>query len=181
VPDEESARFVIGLGPGPAARHVAPALAPEHYPALSAAYRRHYLARESEVCLFDGVRELLSELSSRGFLLAVATGKSRAGLDHALARSGLTGVFDATRCADEDFPKPHPAMLLRLIDELQCSPQRTLMIGDTTHDIELARNAGTDALAVAWGAHDAASLQAFGPLDMLRSIAELREWFLARG
>jgi phosphoglycolate phosphatase len=176
VPDDDTARYVIGLGIVHAARHTAPALPPEAYPLLSAAYRKHYLAREDEVCLFDGVRELLSELVARGFLLGIATGKSRAGLDEALARCGLESVFDATRCADEDFPKPNPAMLQRLMSDLQSSPDRTLMIGDTTHDIELARNAGAGALAVSYGAHEAAALKFSGPMGMVGSIAELREW-----
>jgi phosphoglycolate phosphatase len=181
VPDDVTARYVIGLGPGSAARHAAPGLAPEAYPALSAAYRKHYLARESEVSLFDGTREMLSELALQGYLLAIATGKSRAGLDQALARSGLTGFFDGTRCADEDFPKPHPAMLQTLMSKLQSAPDRTLMIGDTTHDVELARNAGAHALAVSYGAHDPALLLSCGPLETVHSIAELRQWLRMRG
>jgi phosphoglycolate phosphatase len=181
VPDEATARYVIGLGLDGAARHAAPGLAPEDYPMLSAAYRKYYMARECDVSLFAGARELLLELAERGYALAIATGKSRVGLDQALCRSGVAGFFNATRCADEDAPKPHPAMLRTLMSTLRSSPDRTLMIGDTTHDVELARNAGVDVLAVSYGAHDAAALVACGPLGMLSSIAELRDWLRMRG
>ena len=176
MPDDVTARYVIGLGLAGAARHAVPELEPAEYPRLSEAYRTHLLRRQHEVLLFDGVPELLHELSAQSYLLAIATGKSRAGLNEALARSGLTNLFNATRCADEDQPKPHPAMLQRLMSDLVQLPDRTLMIGDTTHDVELARNAGTDALAVSYGAHDAASLACCGCLDTLHSVADLRAW-----
>ena len=105
-PGEDAARYVIGLGFASAVQHVAPRLDPAAYPAFSAAYRRHYMAGESRLVLFNGVRELLDELDQQGYRLAIATGKSRGGLEHALMQSGLHGVFHATRCADEGLPKP---------------------------------------------------------------------------
>jgi phosphoglycolate phosphatase len=180
-PGEDAARYVIGLGFASAVRHVAPGLAPAAYPAFSAAYRRHYLAGEPAVPLFDGVREMLAALELAGYLIAVATGKSRAGLDHAMARSGMAGVFHATRCADEGQPKPHPDMLLNLMAFLTAEPGRTLMIGDTSHDLELARNAGARALAVGYGAHSAADLAAHAPLSIVGSIAALRAWLAVHG
>jgi phosphoglycolate phosphatase len=176
VPSESDARFVIGLGLADTLRHVAPGLPASRQPDLVARYRYHYLAQDSVIPLFAGARELLAELDTAGFLLGVATGKSRAGLDRALAQQGIGRLFAATRCADEGFPKPHPDMLLRLMDGVGASPAETLMIGDTTHDLELARNAGVAALAVAYGAHEAEDLIEREPLAMLHSIAELRAW-----
>jgi phosphoglycolate phosphatase len=176
VPDEACARHVIGLGLVDALRHVAPTLPQERYQELARHYRDCYVARESEIPLFDGVRQMLDELATAGFLLAVATGKGRAGLQRALALHGVAHHFFATRCADEGFPKPHPDMLLHLMERASVDPGATLMIGDTSHDLELARNAGAAALAVAWGAHPAEGLGQFGALATVHSIAELRRW-----
>ena len=176
IPDDAAARYVIGLGFAHAVRHVAPALDPAKYPAFSAAYRSHYFAAEADIALFDGARELLHELDADGYKLAVATGKSRSGLDHALSRSGLHAVFHATRCADEGLPKPHPDMLYNLMRLLATEPDRTLMIGDTSHDLEMARSAGTRAVAVSYGAHSGQALTAHQPLAVVDSIAALRDW-----
>lgn len=176
APAEADARFVIGLGLGDALRHVAPGLPVADYPRLSERYRYHYLARDPEIPLFAGAREMLDELDARGFLLAIATGKSRVGLTRALQQHGLADRFVASRCADEGFPKPHPDMLLTLMDRCGVAPGETLMIGDTTHDLELARNAGARALAVTYGAHTPAGLASLAPLATLASIAELRAW-----
>jgi phosphoglycolate phosphatase len=178
-PDDDSARFVIGLGLTDALRHVAPGLAATDYPRLSERYRHHYLARDPEIPLFPGAREMLDELDARGFLLAIATGKSRVGLTRSLQQQGLAHRFVATRCADEGLPKPHPDMLLALMDRCGVAPQDTLMIGDTTHDLELARNAGASAVAVAYGAHPMAGLADLAPLATVSSIAELAAWFRA--
>jgi len=126
--------------------------------------------------LFAGIREMLDELDGRGFFLAVATGKTRIGLARALAQHGIADRFAALRCADEGFPKPHPDMLLALMGRLGVEPAETLMIGDTTHDLELARNAGVSALAVTYGAHPSAGLMAMEPLWTAHSVAELRAW-----
>ena len=179
VPDAASARYVIGLGLRDALAHVAPALPPERYPELSLHYRRRFLARDPEIPLFAGARELLDELADAGYLLAVATGKTRIGLDRAMAASGLAGRFHATRCADESRPKPHPEMLLHLMDALAVSPGSTLMVGDTTHDLELARDAGADAVAVAYGAHPPEGLVRLGPRATVHSMQELRAWLAA--
>jgi phosphoglycolate phosphatase len=180
-PDDAAARYVIGLGLTDALRYVAPALPPERYGELSARYRDHYLAREADIALFNGARELLAELAAAGYWLAVATGKSRRGLNRALATNGLANVFHATRCADEGFPKPHPDMLLHLMDGLAVLPHDTLMIGDTSHDLELARNAGASGVAVTYGAHAAQELACLSPLATLASIADLRNWLACNG
>jgi phosphoglycolate phosphatase len=176
VPDAASARYVIGLGLADALRHVAPTLPAERHAELSARYRHRYLAGDGEIPLFDGARELVRDLRDAGFCTAVATGKTRVGLDRALAHHRLADAFRATRCADEGHPKPHPQMLQYLMECLDVAPEATLMIGDTTHDLDLARNAGAAALAVAYGAHDVAGLEARAPLATLDSIDALRRW-----
>ena len=181
VPDDATARYVIGLGLTDALSLVAPGLPQSRYSELTVLYRRHYLAREDDIPLFAGASALLSELEAAGYLLAIATGKSRMGLSRVLARSGLARRFHATRCADEGFPKPNPDMLLHLMDRLAVAPEDTLMIGDTTHDLELARNAGAAALAVAYGAHDREGLARLAPLATVHSIAEMREWLARNG
>ena len=180
-PTEFDARYVIGLGLTDALRHVAPRLAVERHRDLAARYRHHYLAQALSIPLFGGVREMLAEMNGAGHLLGVATGKSRAGLDHALDQQNLRHFFVATRCADEGFPKPHPGMLLELMSMVGADPRETLMIGDTTHDLELARNAGVAALAVAYGAHELEGLARERPLATLHSIAELRAWLKEHG
>jgi phosphoglycolate phosphatase len=179
VPDESAARYVIGLGLADALRHVAPGLPQARHHELSDRYRHHFLARDDEIPLFDGVRDLLADMGTAGFLLGVATGKSRAGLERAMMQHRLAAHFVATRCGDEGFPKPHPDMLLRLIDRVGVEARETLMIGDTTHDVELAHGAGAAAVAVTYGAHDPASLARLGPLATVESVPELRRWLRA--
>jgi len=128
--------------------------------------------------LFPGTLAMLQALKQRQHLLAVATGKNRRGLDDALAQAELHGVFDATRTADETAGKPHPLMLLELMAELGVPPERTLMIGDTTHDLQLARNAGTASVGVSFGAHDHEAFGEYGPLAVVHSTDELHRWLL---
>jgi len=181
VPSDADAAYVIGLGLHEALRHAAPALPPERYPELGRRYRQHYVERQHDLALFDGTLGLLSALKSSHRRLAVATGKSRRGLDEALAHAQLRGVFDATRTADETAGKPHPRMLLELMAELDVPPERTLMVGDTTHDLQLAANAGTASVAVAYGAHRHESFVGHGPLVVVHSTRELHDWLLAHG
>jgi phosphoglycolate phosphatase len=176
VPPESEAKWVIGLGFLQSVEHVAPGLPHERQVELGEAYRRLFVAREHEVPLYGGIRELLGELRGRDRRLAVATGKARRGLDRALAATGLGPLFEATRCADEGFPKPHPDMLLRLLDETGVEPSRALMIGDTTHDLELAANAGVDAVAVTYGAHGEPLLRGREARHFAATVAELRQW-----
>jgi phosphoglycolate phosphatase len=178
VPAEADAAYVIGLGLADALRHVAPGLTPDQYPALGHRYRHHYFASQHELSLFPGSVEMLQALKARHHWLAVATGKGRRGLDEALAHAELHGVFDASRTADETASKPHPMMLEQLMTQFGVAPQRTLMIGDTTHDLQLARNAGTPAVAVSFGAHDHESFDAFEPLFVAHSTRELHDWLI---
>jgi phosphoglycolate phosphatase len=179
VPDRETASHVIGLGLNDALRVAVPGLARAQYMEFVAHYRRHFLGREEAMTLFPGVSELILALRRRGHQLAVATGKSRQGLERALEASGLKAHFDATRCADETLPKPHPAMLLELLEELALEPSQALMIGDTSHDLEMAKSAQVDAIAVTYGAHPEARLRDLRPLAVAASVEELSSW-LAR-
>ncbi|MRD72866.1 HAD-IA family hydrolase [Rhodocyclus tenuis] len=178
-PPEARARHVIGLGLYDALRYAAPDLPEGRYPQMVERYRHHYLAGDHALKLFAGAAELVNELAQQDFLLAVATGKSRQGLDRALRASALAHRFVATRCADECHSKPHPQMLEELMDELAVSPERTLMVGDTTHDMQMAKNAGVAGLAVAYGAHPAETLDALAPLARVDSVAELTTWLRA--
>ena len=176
VPSDEAAAYVIGLGLHDALQHVVPGLAPARYPELGQRYRHHYIASQHELLLFPGTPEMLQALKARQHLLAVATGKNRRGLDDALQHSQLHGMFDATRTADETASKPHPLMLQELMAELGVAPERTLMIGDTTHDLQLAINAGTPRVAVSYGAHGPEAFEAHSPLYVAESTAALQRW-----
>ncbi|MEP6557860.1 MAG: HAD-IA family hydrolase [Burkholderiales bacterium] len=178
VPDDHSASFVIGLGLSQALAHAAPDVPKEKWPLLGERYRHHYVQRQHDIALFDGVLEMLAALKAQQRLLAVATGKSRRGLDEALSAVELSGLFDASRTADETAGKPDPRMLHELMDQLHTEPARTLMIGDTTHDLQLALNAGCPSLGVAWGAHEPPGLYACKPLVVLHSVRELHDWLL---
>lgn len=175
-PSEERARHIIGLGLVDALRHALPDLPEDHYPELVERYRHHYLSRDHQLVLFAGADALIRQLSENGFRLGVATGKSRKGLDRALIHSGLGDFFHGTRCADECHSKPHPQMIQELMDEFAVSPAQTLMIGDTTHDLLMARNASVDAVAVSYGAHPADVLATAVSLYCADSIADLTAW-----
>jgi phosphoglycolate phosphatase len=153
VPTAAEAAWVIGLSLEPALRRAVPDLTPSMEPLFLERYRFHYLSKDTQLKLFDGVPEMLSDLQAAGATLAVATGKSRVGLNRALTATSLHSVFAATRTADETFGKPHPGMLLELIDELMVEPQQMVMIGDTSHDLTMAANAGVHGIGVAYGAH----------------------------
>ncbi|MDE2274774.1 MAG: HAD-IA family hydrolase [Burkholderiales bacterium] len=181
VPSDEAAAYVIGLGLHDALQHAAPGLPPGRYPELGARYRHHYWARQHELVLFPGTLEMLQALRERQHLLAVATGKNRRGLNDALAHAQLQGLFDATRTADETASKPDPLMLRELMAELGVPPARTLMIGDTTHDLLLAANAGTPRVAVSYGAHGREAFAPHEPLFVAHSTRELHDWLLAHG
>mgnify|MGYP001458474901 FL=1 len=181
VPAREAASHVIGLGLQDSLLSAVPSLPPEKYMDFVALYRKHFNAQQEAMDLFPGVREMLEELCSREFKLAVATGKSRRGLDQALEMTGLRGHFAATRCADETSPKPHPAMLFELMEELALTAGELLMIGDTSHDLGMANRAGVDAVAVTYGAHPGEALRALVPRACVSSVVELRQWLAANG
>lgn len=179
-PDDARARHVIGLGLIDAMRHAIPELPSHRYDEMVARYRHHYLSRDHELTLFEGIVDLINNLAAREKWLAVATGKSRVGLDRALGYSGLDKVFHATRCADECPSKPAPDMLLELLDELAVDASDALMIGDTSHDLLMARNAGVDGLGVAYGAHTPDTLLQCAPQAVVHSVPELANWLATR-
>ena len=176
VPDDTRARHVIGLGLRDALAYAIPGLPEEEYGRVVEHYRRHFLARDPQIPLFSGAKEMLAGLRERGHVLAVATGKSRAGLARAMENTGLGRFFVASRCADQCAPKPAPDMLHELIEELDVDAAQTLMIGDTVHDLNMAANAGIDAVAVSYGAHAKSELVARGPLACVDSVDELAQW-----
>lgn len=178
VPSDLAASHVIGMGLMEALAHAAPDVPEDRYAELGMRYRQHYMARQDDIGLFDGVLPLLAELRQRSHHLAVATGKSRAGLDAALRAVQLQGVFDASRTADETAGKPHPRMLQELMREFGLLPERVLMVGDTTHDLQMARNAGCASVAVSYGAHPVDGFAAWSPLFVAHSVAQLRDWLV---
>jgi phosphoglycolate phosphatase len=179
VPSDAAASHVIGMGLMQALAYAAPDVPAERYPELGVRYRHHYMARQDEISLFDGVLTMLEALKRRSHHLAVATGKSRAGLDVALRAVQLQGVFDASRTADQTAGKPDPRMLNELAREFGLSPDRVLMVGDTTHDLQMARNAGCARVAVSYGAHPPDGFAALEPLFVAASVSELHAWLLA--
>ena len=177
-PSKEAASYVIGLGLMQALAHAAPDVPVEKYPELGQRYRHHYTAHQNDIVLFDGVLPLLAELKSRHHWLTVATGKSRNGLNEALHDVDLKGVFDGSRTADETAGKPSPLMLHELMREFGVEAERTLMIGDTTHDLQMALNAGCASVGVSYGAHEPDAFHALKPKFIAHSVFELRQWLL---
>ncbi|HTJ97909.1 MAG TPA: HAD-IA family hydrolase [Rhodocyclaceae bacterium] len=178
-PSDERARHIIGLGLYEALQYAMPNLSDAQYDELCERYRYHYLARDRELVLFQGATELVAELAERGHMLAVATGKTRNGLKRAFEHSGLGDMFHDSRCADECHSKPHPQMLLELMDAFAVAPENTLMIGDTTHDLQMAKNAGVAGLGVSYGAHPRAGLMVEASHGCVDDIIALSNWLRA--
>lgn len=181
VPSSEAARHVIGLGLQDALTYLNPDLPEVRYEEVTDRYRHHFLAGDAGICCFPDVAHSIASLNRSGYLLAVATGKSRRGLDRSMQALALAEHFHASRCADEGFPKPHPDMLETLMDMLGVDPERTLMIGDTTHDLQMAANAKVGAVAVTYGAHAVTDLQSLKPLACVASFGELMQWLRQNG
>ena len=177
-PSREAASYVIGMALMQALAHAAPDVPPEKYPELGNRYRFHYLKHQDDIALFDGVLPLLAALRERQHLITVATGKSRRGLNEALHSVALRGVFDGSRTADETAGKPDPRMLHELMAEFDVAPERTLMIGDTTHDLQMALNAGCASVGVSYGAHEPDAFDALRPRHVAHSVADLHQWLL---
>ncbi len=179
VPSDAQASYIIGMGLRPALAHAIPTLREEDMVPLTERFRHHFVENENAIVLFDGVPEMLAGLKARGHWLAVATGKSRRGLDRAFDTLGLREFFVASRCADEGFSKPHPGMLHALFDETGLRAADAVMIGDTTHDLQLAENAGSASIAVTYGAHERELLTAHKPLTLVDSVSALRAFLEA--
>ncbi len=175
VPAAVEVREIIGLGLPEAINQLFPGLPEARYPDLRAAYAESYIAQHARIPLFPGVVEMLEALRQQGVRMAVATGKSRLGLDRALNASGMAEFFHATRCADEGPGKPEPDMTHYLLSQLDVAAGSAVLVGDTAHDLEMARRAGLAAVGVGWGAHDVPRLQAYNPLLVASTVAELHE------
>ena len=181
VPNARQAAYVIGLGLHDALRHAVPALQASMLPAFVERYRHHYLRRDAQLGLFAGVREMLGWLRAHPTTVsAVATGKSRIGLERAFDATGLRSMFVASRCADEGLPKPDPWMLRDLCEQLSVPPERAVMIGDTTHDLDMAHAAGGQGIGVTYGAHPPEALAARSPAALLGSVPQLHDWLRER-
>jgi phosphoglycolate phosphatase len=177
-PSDKAASYVIGMGLMQALAHAAPDVPQEKYPELGARYRHHYMTHQNDLSLFDGVLAMLDDLKARHHWLAVATGKSRRGLDDALQSVQLKGMFNGSRTADETAGKPHPLMLQELMREFGTEPERTLMVGDTTHDLQMAVNAGCPSVGVSYGAHEPGEFHALEPRFIAHSVRDLHDWLL---
>ena len=177
-PSDQDASYVIGMGLMQALAHAAPDVSPDKYPQLGERYKFHYSQSMNDITLFGGILELLAALKQRNHILTVATGKSRRGLDDALQAVELKDLFHGSRTADQTAGKPHPQMLHELMDEFNIPPERTLMIGDTTHDLLMAQNARCASVGVSYGAHEPAAFDEFKPLYIAHSVAQLHAWLL---
>ena len=175
--DKDTLKNVIGLGMKEAITTLIPTAGQPLITDFTDRYRYHFLSdHHAPETLFPGAYNMLANLSKQDCFLGVATGKSRKGLDRSLKETGCTGLFHKTRCADESFSKPNPQMLEDIMDALGVQPNETLMIGDTEYDIQMAKNAGAQAMAVSYGVHERERLMSFQPLDCLDSIADVAGW-----
>ncbi|MBS0255452.1 MAG: HAD-IA family hydrolase [Proteobacteria bacterium] len=179
APDPRMVRRIVGLSLPQAVARLAPTLGAEqrasvveHY---KAAFRTAREGGELVEPLFDGLAGVIETLAARGWVLGVATGKSRRGLDHCLAMHGLTRHFNTLQTADHHPSKPHPAMLEAALDEALATPGDAVMIGDTVYDIDMARAIGVRAIGVAWGYHAPEELIAAGAEAVARDAAHLLE------
>ena len=173
VPTDQQASWVIGLSLTEALRKAIPDLGDHNIDRFIERYRYHYFTRDTDLRLFAGMRELLERLKAAGIQLAVATGKSRRGLDRGIENHQLAPLFDMTRTAEETASKPDPQMLHEIMQELDVEPQHVVMVGDTTHDIDMAHNAGVDSFAVTYGAHSRHDLMVAKPTKVAENVSEL--------
>jgi len=175
-PGNEAASSIIGLGLREAIQQLFGVISQEQIQQMAARYNVHYSAHQDDVVLFDQAYDTVARLNQQGYMLAVATGKGRRGLNHALEHSGLGEFMHGTRCVDECQSKPHPQMLIELMDEFGVEPERALMIGDTSFDLQMAQNAKVASLGVTYGAHPLERLIAHSPLAHFDDFATLGQW-----
>ena len=180
VPSVEQASWVIGLSLKKALQLCAPTLPEDQVPLFTERYREHFFLHDKQQKMFEGVLPLLEDLKRKDIRLGVATGKSRLGLNRVLQAKQLDAHFDYTRCADESEGKPHPAMLFDIMKKLDLRPEEAIMVGDTTHDVQMAARAGVDSMAVTYGAHSRRTLITSEPTVMVSSVKEMRDWLAVR-
>ncbi len=170
----DTVRELIGLGLDDAVRALRPEASAADLRRFTDTYRGQFLGRTGGGAqLFPGVEPTLDVLAARGHILSIATGKGRRGLDRELAATGIAHRFAASRCADECFSKPHPQMLLELLELLDVEPRSAVMVGDTEFDLQMARAAGMSAIAVSYGAHPRPRLEAAAPAALIDDISAL--------
>ncbi len=170
-------RNIIGLGLSEAFEALYPDANKAQQEALTERYRHHFFdTSKGKSTLFDGTDAMLTSLNTKGVKMAVATGKARRGLNRVFDETGYHTLFHASRCADESGSKPDPAMLHELMQELNVAPEKTLMIGDSTYDMQMANNAGIDCVAVSYGVHGCKQLAQYSPLTCCENIVELNDW-----
>ncbi|HSH40649.1 MAG TPA: HAD-IA family hydrolase [Arenicellales bacterium] len=180
LPSPRAVRGIIGLGLGEAIATLFPGSSEQQRQRLAEAYRDHFLERDQTYTgLFPGVPEGLAALVEEDYVLAIATGKARRGLDRVLDETGVREYFAASRCVDEAESKPHPRMLLDLLGHTGIDARDALMVGDTTFDLQMAAAARMDALAVSYGAHEVGPLLAENPRDCLDEFRDVVQWVRA--
>lgn len=178
-PGDEATRNIIGLGLKEALDILLPDHSDEMRQQVVERYREHFLhLDETQMPLFKGVEAGLKQLQSDSYSLAIATGKARIGLNRVLEHTQLGEYFVTSRCADEAISKPHPRMVLDILTETGVSADNAIVVGDTTYDIQMAHNAGTDALAVCYGVHNSEKLKAENPVACVEDFDSIIEWFL---
>lgn len=178
VPSQQAASGIIGLGLREALIDLFGDLPEPKIAQLVARYTVYYGNGEDNIPLFEGAAEVVQHLHQKGIALGVATGKGRAGLNRALHRSGIGHLFHATRCVDECHSKPHPHMLHDLMQELGSQPERTLMVGDTSFDMQMAENANVQRVGVTFGAHPLERLLPFAPMAHFDEFTKLKQWLI---
>jgi len=177
-PPDASIRNIIGLGLKEALDLVLPGVDTDKREQVVHHYRRHFIhVDQTETALFPGVAQGLERLAAQGFQLAVATGKARRGLDRVLRDTSTSRYFSVTRCADESFSKPHPQMLHDILEYTGVDPDKAVMVGDTTYDLQMAQAARMPSVAVSYGAHERERLLQHQPLGCFDSFAEVCQWF----
>ena len=179
--DDFAVKGIIGLGLPEAIRTLYPEIGDGELMAFRDYYAEHYIAAEAVPSpLFEGVLESMEAFRADGYHLAVATGKARRGLDRVLKAHGWEDYFDVTRAADETASKPHPLMLEQILAHCEVRPEQALMVGDSSFDLQMARNAGMDSVAVSYGAQSIEALQQFEPRLSIDRFSELRAWLSQR-
>ncbi len=177
APGRKQAQEIIGLGLDDVFEKLFPNSSTLQLKDLRDNYVQHFLREDAEPSpLYPGVEQTLEDLKNQGFVLAVATGKSRAGLDRVLAALGMADFFNSSRCADETASKPNPLMLQSLLEEQSLLPHQALMVGDTTFDMEMAQRSGMPRVAVSYGAHDLERLMTYDPIAHLDAFGDIRKY-----
>ena len=173
MPERDRAAYVIGLSIRDALQHVAPSATESQLDQLLQRYRHHYLKSENDIFLYPNALELMQILQQHHIKMAVATGKNRVGLNRVLNTSPLQSFFSTTRCADESEPKPSAAMVNEILDELDIHKSKAIVVGDTSHDVWMAKNAKVDVIALTQGAHTRHELEKSEPTLILETIGQL--------